>query len=289
MELRQLEFFCAVSTLENFTKAAHFLHVSQPSVTKTIQALETELNLKLFDRRQKHFSLTEAGKIFLLHAKKILQDVQTAQQSIEKFQSQTSEVIRFGVPPMFEAYLFPEFFIKFQANNPKIILDLQECQNSEIVLEKINADELDFGIIFSDSEKIFDNAIKILEDEIFLCLSHSHKLANAEKISFAQLKHENFILQPVGTFQNFLTLQKATDAGFAPKILLTTSQIQTIKKLVASGSAISLLPNFTIKNSPELKKIPLTPPIKISVALSWNKFKELSAVEKKFLKFLDKE
>ena len=53
MELRQLEYFVTVSSLKNFTKAAQILHVSQPSVTKAIQALEAELKLSLFDRSQK--------------------------------------------------------------------------------------------------------------------------------------------------------------------------------------------------------------------------------------------
>ena len=284
MELRQLEYFCAVSSLENFTKAAHFLHVSQPSVTKVIQSLETELRLTLIDRRQKHISLTEAGQVFLLHAKKIMQDVQAAHQSIERFQSQSGKIIRFGVPPMIESYLFPDFFIKFQAENPEIILDLHECNDSSTVHEKLDEGLLDFGIVFSDSGEHLENSLKLFEDEFYLCLPCEHELAGEEKISFTSLKQEKFILQPPGTVQNLLTLQQSADAGFAPEILLVTSQLKTIKKLVASGAAVALLPRFAIKNSTDFKTIPLSPPIKFFVALTWSKFKEISAFENHFLK-----
>ncbi len=287
MELRQLEYFCAVSSLKNFTKAANFLHVSQPSVTKAIQSLEAELSLTLFDRSQKHIFLTEAGKVFLLHAKKILQDVQAAQLSMERFQSQSGGVIRFGVPPMVESYLFPDFFMKFQAANPNIVLDLQECSDSAEVNEKLDDNALDFGIVFLNVDEHPKNSLKLLDDEFYLCLPPNHKFARAEKISFGSLKGEKFILQPPGTVQNFVTMQLSADAGFAPEILLSTSQLKTIKKLVSSNAAVALLPHFAITMAETFKAVPITPPINFTVALAWNRFKELSPLGTHFLSFVD--
>ena len=287
MELRQLEYFCAVSSLESFTKAANFLHVSQPSVTKTVQALETELEMELFDRSQKHICLTEAGAVFLLHAKKIMQDVTAAKLAIERFHSQSGGVIRFGVPPMLESYVFPNFFIKFTAANPKIILDLQECSDSMEVHEKLDNDELDFGIIFLKADEQPKNSLKLLEDEFYLCLSQKNKFADAEKISFAALKKEKFILQPPGTVQNLITLQRAANAGFAPEVLLSTSQLKTIKELVSSNAGIALLPSFAITKTTKFKAIPVTPPIKFQVALAWSGLKELSPLFTHFLNFVD--
>ena len=287
MELRQLEYFCAVSSLENFTKAAHFLHVSQPSVTKAIQSLEAELRLTLFDRSQKHICLTEAGQVFLLHAKKILQDIQTAQIAMERFQSQSGGVIRFGVPPMVESYFFPDFFIKFQAANPDIVLDLQECNASALVKEKLDSDALDFGIIFLRHEARLKNSLKLLDDEFYLCLPPNHRLAREEKISFEQLRGEKFILQPAGTVQNFVTLKLSAEAGFAPNILLSTSQLKTIKELVTGGAAVALLPRFAVTKETAFKALPIAPPIRFTVALAWSRFKELTPLEMRFLNFFN--
>lgn len=287
MELRQLEYFCAVSSLESFTKAANFLHVSQPSVTKTVQALETELELELIDRSQKQICLTEAGGVFLLHAKKILQDVQAARLAMERFQNQSGGVIRFGVPPMVESYLFPNFFIQFRAANPKIVLDLQECSDSITVHEKLEGDELDFGIIFLSPDEHLKNSLPLMEDEFYLCLPSDHRLSSAEKISFAALKKEKFILQPPGTVQNLVTIQRSASAGFAPDVLLSTSQLKTIKELVSSNAAVALIPHFAITSSANFKAVPVAPPIKFTVALAWNSLKELSPLLKHFLDFVD--
>lgn len=287
MDLRQLEYFCTVSSLKNFTKAAHLLHVSQPSVTKAVQSLEAELNLLLFDRSQKHTELTEAGQIFLIHAKKILQDVQTAQLSMQRFQNKNGGVIRLGMPPMVESYLFPIFFMKFQALHPDIFLDLQECRDSILVNEKLDSDLLDFGIIFLRVDEHLNNSLKLLDSEIYLCLPPNHRLAQADKISFDELKNEKFILQPKGTVQNFLAMRLAADAGFVPDVLLNTSQLKTIKELVSGGAAISLLPKFVISESANFKAIPITPPVKFKIVLTWSKFKDLSPLGTKFLKFFD--
>jgi DNA-binding transcriptional LysR family regulator len=287
MELRQLEYFCAVSSLENFTKAAHFLHVSQPSVTKAIQALEAELNLLLFDRSQKHVMLTEAGQIFFLHAKKILQDVQTAQLSVEKFKNPNGGVLKFGMPPMVESYIFPNFFMKFQAANPNIFLDLQECNDSYDVNAKLDSDFLDFGIVFLRLGERLNNSLKLFNSEYYLCVPPNHKLANEEKISFDELKDEKFIVQPNGTVQNFITMKRSADAGFVPDVLLNTSQLKTIKELVSGGVAVSMLPKFVITDSTKFKSVPIDPPVKFKIVLAWNSFKELSPPGTKFLDFFN--
>lgn len=288
MELRQLECFCAVSSLENFTKAAQLLHISQPSVTKTVQSLESELNLELFDRRQKHVCLTEAGQVFLIHAKKIMQDVQAAQVGMERFRVPKVGTIKLGVPPMIEAYLFPKFFLKFMGANPRIFLELQEFSNSSSIREKLDDGELDFGMIFLNTEENLINSITLLEDEFYLCLPKNHRLADAKKISFNELREEKFILQPSGTVQNSVTLQRTTATGFSPKILLMTSQLKTIKELVVNGAAVSLLPKFAIEKSAEFKAVPINPPIKFTVTLAGSRLKELSPLCLHFLKFVEK-
>ena len=137
MEFRQLEYFCTISELENFTRTAKVLHVSQPSVTKAIKALEAELGLTLIDRSQKHVTLTEAGRAFLIHARRIMQDAELAKQDMMRFCVGIAGTIHFGVPPMFEAYLFPTFFKEFREKFPTTLLDVQEFGDSDEVRERV--------------------------------------------------------------------------------------------------------------------------------------------------------
>ena len=201
MEFRQLEYFCTISELENFTRTAKVLHVSQPSVTKAIKALEAELGLTLIDRSQKHVTLTDAGRAFLIHARRIMQDAEIAKQDLMRFCVGSAGTVHFGVPPMFEAYLFPEFFKEFREAFPNTLLDVQEFGDSDEVREHVEIGDLDFGVIFGKPEASFANELLIMHDAMSLCLPQGHPLAAKEEVAFESLRRERFILQQPRTYQ----------------------------------------------------------------------------------------
>ena len=286
MEFRQLEYFCTISELENFTRTAKVLHVSQPSVTKAIKSLEAELGLTLIDRSQKHVTLTEEGKAFLIHARRIMQDMETAKQDMMRFCVGGRGTIHFGVPPMFEAYLFPEFFKDFRAQFPNTLLDVQEFRDSDEVRERVEVGDLDFGVIFGSDVENVPNEIAIMQDEMSLCLPFSHPLCGKKRITFADLAHERFILQLPRTYQYREVFARCVEAGFTPDVMLTTSQLKTIKQLVANGTGISILPNFVLRQESSFAKRPLTPPIVARTALYWSGHKVFSVLDKDFLNFM---
>ena len=73
MELRHLRYFVAVAEEENVTRAAARLHVSQPALSRQIHDLEDDLGVSLLERTAKTVRLTEAGRVFLLEARGVLQ------------------------------------------------------------------------------------------------------------------------------------------------------------------------------------------------------------------------
>ena len=286
MELRQLEYFCNVGTFENFTRAAQILHVSQPSVTKAIKSLEAELQLTLINRSQKRISLTEEGKNFFKHAQKIMQVVEEARRDMQQFKIQKNNIIRFGLPPMVEAYLFPNFFIKFQDTHPNIALDIQECDNSVEIQQKLKDGSLDFGIIFTSASEKRNLSINLLSDEFVLCLPNNHRLAKNKTVKFDDLKDEKFILQQTGTYQHKKIYEQCAKCGYSPKVLLCTSQLKTIKQLVSNKAGISLLPNFVIRSDGDFCHKKISPSIAFNVSLAWGKTKNLPTNYNQFIDFV---
>ena len=80
MTLNQLEYFQSVARLQHFRQAAELLKISQPSLSRSMAALEQELNLVLFEREGRNVVLTKPGRVFLEHVNKILDEVDTASQ-----------------------------------------------------------------------------------------------------------------------------------------------------------------------------------------------------------------
>ena len=247
MDFRQLEYFVTISREKNFTRTAEVLHVSQPSVTKAIKNLEAELSLKLIDRRQKHVTLTNEGKAFLLHAEQIMQAVEDTYRDMERFQLEKQGTVHFGIPPMVEAYLFPDLFTSFKAMYPDMNLDVKEYGDSTEVVAKAESGELDFGIIFSNDAIDQANKMLIMTDNMSLCVHPDAELSRCEAVSFDQLKHEHFIMQQSNTYQYQHVYESCVNSGFVPDILLCTTQLKTIKQLVANRMGISILPDFVTK------------------------------------------
>ncbi len=84
MEMRQLRYFLAVVECENFTRGAERAHVSQPSLSIQIAALEDELGTPLFDRLGRHVALTQAGEILRGHAERVVRETEQATQAIRE-------------------------------------------------------------------------------------------------------------------------------------------------------------------------------------------------------------
>lgn len=285
MDLRQLEYFQMVSRLNNVTRAAERLHVAQPSITVAIKKLEEELGVQLFDRNQKKITLTSEGKIFLSRVEKILADVQDAVLEMHDYHEIKRGAITVGVPPMIGSFLFPKIFANFRKIYPNIDLTISE-EGSLGIREMLEQGDLDLGIIILARESKFLESIPISHNQILACLPHEHRLSLKKSISFSDLKNEKFIMLKEDTYHRQVILEECAKEGFTPEIILSSSQIETIRGLVANGLGISFLIDSIAKRKKDLISIPLSDPIKIQIALAWKKDKYLSKASQAFIEFI---
>ena len=84
---------------KNFARAAQSLHLSQPTLTRNVQALEQKLGYKIFDRAPRNLQLTPFGKLLVRHAEKIVSASTQLENEIAQFSNLQSGQLRFGVGP----------------------------------------------------------------------------------------------------------------------------------------------------------------------------------------------
>jgi len=287
MDLRQLEYFQMVSRLNNITRAAERLHVAQPSITVAIKKLEDELGIQLFDRSQKKIILTTEGKVFLKRVETILSSLDDAIIEMQDYQGLAKGVIRLGVPPMIGSFIFPEIFAGFRKLYPNIDFIITE-EGSLAVRELLEQGELDLGIIILREESKFLDTVVIQENQIVACLPLHHPLAESKTISFDDLRQEKFILLKEDTFHRRAVLEACNKSGYYPEIIISSSQTETIRALVANGLGISFLLDSIAQRKKDLVGIPLEDPIKINIDLAWKKDKYLSVASQTFIDYTKK-
>ncbi|MFZ5754419.1 MAG: LysR family transcriptional regulator [Bacillota bacterium] len=285
MELRQLEYFQMVSRLNNITRAAERLHVTQPSITIAIQKLEDELGVTLFDRSQKQITLTAEGQVFLQRVENILRSIQDAMLEMNDYRDLQKGSIKIGIPPMIGSFLFPEIFANFKTLYPHLELCIIE-EGSIAIRKLLEKGELDLGIVIISHPSPLLETLPITKGEILLCLPPNHPLVHCSSVPFFQLRGESFILLKEDTYHRQIIMEECSKNKFTPNIILSSSQIETIRGLVAKGVGISFLLDVIARKSADVISLPLSEPLFIEIGLAWKKDKYLSKASQVFIEFV---
>jgi LysR family transcriptional regulator, nitrogen assimilation regulatory protein len=129
MDLRTLRYFVQIAEQRSFTKAAHRLHVAQPSLTRQIHKLEEELAVSLFVRLSRGVALTEAGELLLDHATRLLRDVERTQSALREHGATPSGPVLLGLPPTLGPVLLPQLITRLRRHYPKVVLEVVPSRN----------------------------------------------------------------------------------------------------------------------------------------------------------------
>lgn len=122
MNLKQLEYFVHVAELGSYNRAASFLAIAQPALSRQIRHLELELGQSLFIRTGRGVGLTEAGKRLLSRARGILQQMEHVKQELEETKGEPLGHLTIGMPPTLARVLTLPLVSEFRDRFPKAAL-----------------------------------------------------------------------------------------------------------------------------------------------------------------------
>ncbi|OXS78043.1 cidABC operon transcriptional activator CidR [Domibacillus enclensis] len=286
MDIKHLQYFIEVSNFNSFSKAADHLFITQPTISKMIKNLETELGVELFDRSRKKLVLTDAGNILLEQAKLVNKAFQHLQTELDNLLELKTGHIRIGLPPIFDAHFFLKIIGLFHEMYPGITFQLKE-EGSKSIEEAVAQQELDAGVIVLPTQEDLFHHFAFMEEDLMLILPTSHSLAEKEQVELADLASESFILFNKDFALNDRIISSCSNAGFQPKVISESSQWSFIEEMVASKLGISLLPESICRHlSEHVCAVPVTnPSIKWHLAIIWGKNQYLSYAAKEWLHF----
>lgn len=285
MELRQLEYFIAVTNLKSFTKAANKLHVAQPSITIAIKKLEDSLGVTLLERRQKSISLTKEGEVFYERANEIINKVNNVEKEMDDFRLSKKEVIKVSIPPLIGFHMLPKVFSQYYSKNSNVELEIVEVGSLETV-KLLEAGEIDLALIIQSHKNDCIETTSINSREILLCLPKDHPLANCNTIPFSMLKNEKFLLLKEGNYIRKRILNECKNHNFKPNVIYQSTQIESICTLISNGIGVSfLLDTIAIRNK-DIVCRSMENSIEVDIAIAWNKNKYLTKSQKEFIKFI---
>ncbi len=178
MLLRHLRYLLAVAEHRNFTRAAEALHVSQPTLSQQVRQLEEQLRVQLLDRSGRSVRPTDAGELYLLHARRALRELEAAQRAIHEVRDLSRGRLRLGMTPTFTCYLVGALVDPFNQRYPGIELSLEELPQDALEAALID-DRLDLGVAFSEPGSVEIDSQPLYLERLGLVLGAEHPAADA--------------------------------------------------------------------------------------------------------------
>jgi DNA-binding transcriptional LysR family regulator len=246
MKLQQLRFFITVADELGFSKAAHKLHVAQPSLSVQIKALEDELGARLFERDKHHVFLTQAGKRFQQHARAILAMAETAKFEARCAAAGEMGTIDFGytASAMFSSVL-ASVIRQFRERHPQVLLTLHELTSVE-QFHGLIEHKLDVGVLRRPdiSTPVGLQISEWYRTPLVVAIPRDHALARRQSLALADLKGDSFIMYPreAGTGIYWQVMDLCAKAGFRPRVAREVLESSTLIGLVAAGVGIAIVP-----------------------------------------------
>ena len=260
--LYQLRILKAVAAEKNFTRAAEILFISQPTLSRQIKSLESQLGIRLFSRKKNEIFLTDAGEIFLQYSERILTLCEESCRALNDFKNGDRGNLIVGASQTTGTYLMPRLLALFLQSYPQVNLKMH-VDSTRIIAKNILNRQIDIAVVGGNIPNDLRKKLKIedfVEDELVLILPKFHPFAANKKktIKKSDLYHLSFItLNSTSTIRQFIdnVLIKNGIETKQLNIIMELNSIEAIKTAVSLGLGAAFISSSAIENETRLKII----------------------------------
>ena len=246
MELRHLRYFEAIARHGHVSRAAGELHLAQPSLSKQLRVLEAELGVALFDRVGRRIELTEAGKLLLPYARRVLAEVDAARAAVQQYQGAHRGRVAIGTPPTVGTQLLPTALAAFNQLYPGVDLELHEAGAGRLI-ELLAEGSVHLAVVSAPVAGVA--RADLFTEDLVLAVGTQHRLAAGRTVPPGALADEPFILFPPGYELRERTLQLCAGAGFEPRVVLDGAEMDTVLRCAAAGLGVAIVPRLALEGA----------------------------------------
>ncbi|MDQ2821025.1 MAG: LysR family transcriptional regulator [Pseudomonadota bacterium] len=242
IELRQLAYFVAVAEELSFRRAADRLAITQPPLTRQIQALEEWVGSALFERNHAGVALTPVGVILLAESRQLLHSADGLLDRLPRATSKTSR-LRIGITTVVDASLFTWLEPALRETVPNLDLN-QKRQISQRSIADVRKGSLDLAIIGLPCEAAGLTVERLTDDRLVAAIPAKHTLARRRRLSLHELDGDPFFwfarqLNPA-YYDHFEEIFRKL--GFSPTRLPEPTDHHVLLGLIAAGQGVALIP-----------------------------------------------
>ncbi len=291
MDLSQLEIFLSIAEQKSFSRAAEKMHRTQPALSIAIKRLEEELGETLFDRSSKSGTLTEAGRILLSYAQKMINLRDEATEAVSELRGMYRGRLTIGANESTSLYLLPPLLLEYRKQHPSIKIEVYRNVSERIPNEVLERN-LDFGFLSYDPLHPSLQSFEIYRDELVLVVPPKHALAKRKGVTVRDLTGEQFVAHNVKTPARTRIFELFAQHRTPLNICVELATLDTIKDFVLRGVGLAILPRMAVQSELDAGTLVAVPvngmKIEKPLRLVYRREQGLSHAAKSFLEIVKK-
>jgi LysR family transcriptional activator of glutamate synthase operon len=242
MELQQLKYFRAVAEQEHVTQAAKKLFVSQSAVSRAVTQLEQELGVSLFHRQGRAVVLSRQGKTFLENVTRAQGILEAGRRQLTEESGKETGIVALGFLPSLGLAMVPQLLRDFRKIHPAVRFVLVQ-QSARELIDHLFAGGIDLCL---STPGLFDQKdvqwTHLFDEELVLTVPRKHRLASQRTVRFNELNKETFLTLSPGNTLRVILEQACAKASISPQIAFESTDVSTLRGMIAAGLGIGLLP-----------------------------------------------
>ena len=285
MDMFELEAFVAVVREGGFSKAAKALYRTQPAVSQIIRRLEVEIGQPLFDRSSRRGVLTDAGRVLLVHAERLLNFKQQTLDALSDVRQLRSGQLVVMTNELTCLYLLP-LLHEYRRRHPDVLVSVRRALASRIPAD-VRDYAADLGVVTYEPMDAALASVVFYRDQLAFVVPHGHRFAKRREVGIKELGEEAFVAHHVASPYRARVVETFRKRRVRLKMPVEMPTIDAIKKFVTAGHGVALMPEIAVEGElarGELVRVRVSElAFERPVRLVWRKAGTLSHAAEAFL------
>lgn len=241
MDLRQLHYFLAVAEVQNLSRAATRVWISQPALSRQMQLLEQELGVQLFERKARGVALTEAGDLLRQKAASVMKDVASMKEQVSAQSLEPVGNVTLGIPSSLRTMLTTRVAAKFSLSFPKALLRVREGTSRDI-RDGVAQGDTDIALFSTEEPSHPLICSRILSEQLVAIALPEARLSMSRPITMKSLCRNPLVLTSYPNSLRTIVDRAAADAGAQVQVSAEVDMAALMLDLVRQGLGYAVLP-----------------------------------------------
>jgi DNA-binding transcriptional LysR family regulator len=210
-----------------------------------LRALEKDLKVPLYERRQGQVILTEAGETLLSHAEVMLRAEDEALKDLANLRGALRGRLRIGTNITGGMYVMPAMIREFRHGNPEVDVSLA-IETAARIADLILQGVVDIGLIGGPVDQARFEVEAVGDDELILIAAREHKLSHSQQLPLEALSTEALIFPAVGSRSRWILESLLREHGLPVRVALTMNGTEDVKKAIEAGLGVGFVSRHAV-------------------------------------------